>query len=214
MARGYLSKINKFHQFLMCRNVATKMSRDRHGQTESVRPKRPDRKVVYPKIRSSYSGCISQLIVCEFWVSTFSTTEKKTNGNLAKQRKHNFYKRWRHQLRHKGPSSKNCPAPLHFNPALTSATTQLGLRFAATPRQLPDVDSGNHFANLWKSSLSLWKCAQSLEPIIWRIVIQKIRCLSRNQSCVHKRFNSQAKSLTKRIIGEQTSGFNIVLVGI
>ena len=68
MGRGYLSKFNKFHQFLTYRNVATEMSRvtetarsnrpdrigsdrngsdrnglDRYGQTETARPKRPDR---------------------------------------------------------------------------------------------------------------------------------------------------------------------------
>ena len=42
MSRGYLSKVNKFHQFLMYRNVATEMSRDRNGQTELTRPNRPD----------------------------------------------------------------------------------------------------------------------------------------------------------------------------
>ena len=43
MGRGYLSKVNKFHQFLMYRNFATEMSCDRNGQTESARPNRPDR---------------------------------------------------------------------------------------------------------------------------------------------------------------------------
>jgi len=34
LGKGYLSKVKKFHQFLMCRNVASEMSRDRNGQTE------------------------------------------------------------------------------------------------------------------------------------------------------------------------------------
>jgi len=43
---------------------------------------------------------------------------KKTNGNLANKRKRNFYKRWRHELRHRGPPEKLPRAPLPFNPAL------------------------------------------------------------------------------------------------
>jgi len=44
------------------------------------------------------------------WVSTFSTIEK-TNGYLANQRKHNFYKRWRHELGPRGLHCKNCLGP-------------------------------------------------------------------------------------------------------
>jgi len=52
------------------------------------------------------------------WVSTFSTTGK-TNGNLANQLKHNFYKRWRHAIRHRGPPVKYASGPLPFIPALS-----------------------------------------------------------------------------------------------
>jgi len=36
---------------------------------------------------------------------------KKTNGNLANQRKHNFYKWWHHELRHRGTPVKIAPGP-------------------------------------------------------------------------------------------------------
>jgi len=36
---------------------------------------------------------------------------EKTNGNLANQRKHNFYKRWRHELRPRNPFVKIAPGP-------------------------------------------------------------------------------------------------------
>jgi len=39
----YINKFHKFHQFLMYGNVATEMSHDRNGQTETARPNRPDR---------------------------------------------------------------------------------------------------------------------------------------------------------------------------
>ena len=58
--------------------------------------------------------------------------QKKTNRNLANQRKHNFYKRWRHELRHRSPPVKIAPGPLPFNPALhTSIAYQVAvaLRF-------------------------------------------------------------------------------------
>jgi len=49
-------------------------------------------------------------------LSTFSTTGNY--GNLANQRKHNFYKRWRHGLHHRGPPVKLARVPLPFNPGL------------------------------------------------------------------------------------------------
>ena len=47
---------------------------------------------------------------------------------VANQRKHNFYKRWRHELRHSGPTVKIVLGPLIFNPALTVLTFCLVLR--------------------------------------------------------------------------------------
>jgi len=69
------------------------------------------------KIHSSI--CFSQLTVCAF-EKAHSRLPEKTNGNLANQRKHNFYKRWRHRLRNWGPPVKIDPDPLPFNPALVT----------------------------------------------------------------------------------------------
>jgi len=55
--------------------------------------------------------------VCAFEKAHFRLP-KKTNGNLANQRKLNFYKRWPHELRHRGPPAKIALGPLPFNPAL------------------------------------------------------------------------------------------------
>jgi len=52
----------------------------------------------------------SQLTACAFEKVHFRLPEK-TNGNFANQRKHNFYKRWRHELRHRGPPVKIAPGP-------------------------------------------------------------------------------------------------------
>jgi len=34
LGRGYLNRVNKFHQFLMYRNFTTEMSRDRNGSDQ------------------------------------------------------------------------------------------------------------------------------------------------------------------------------------
>jgi len=65
------------------------------------------------KIHSSIHIIISLLeanCMCIWRVRTFSTTGK-TNGNLANKRKRNFYKRWRHELCHRGPPEKIAPGP-------------------------------------------------------------------------------------------------------
>ena len=60
--------------------------------------------------------------ICMYnWVSAFSTAGK-SKRNVANQLKRNFYKIWRHEIRHRGPTVKIAPGPLPFNPALyTSA---------------------------------------------------------------------------------------------
>ena len=51
------------------------------------------------------------------WVSTFSTTGKNKR-EPSESAKHNFYKRWLHELRHRDPPVKIAPDPIPFNPAL------------------------------------------------------------------------------------------------
>ena len=43
---------------------------------------------------------------------------EKAKEHVANQRKHKFYKRWRHEMRYRGPPVKIAPGPLAFNPAL------------------------------------------------------------------------------------------------
>ena len=43
---------------------------------------------------------------------------EKANENVANQRKHKFYKRWRHEIRHRDPRVKITPGLLPFNLAL------------------------------------------------------------------------------------------------
>jgi len=43
-------------------------------------------------------------------MNTFSAT-RKSNENVANQRKHKFYKRWRHELHHRSPPEKIAPGP-------------------------------------------------------------------------------------------------------
>jgi len=52
----------------------------------------------------------------------YSRLLDKPNENVANQRKHKLYKRWRHEIRHKGPPVKISPGPLRFNPELYTTT--------------------------------------------------------------------------------------------
>jgi len=58
------------------------------------------------------------------WVSTFRLPEI-ANENVANQRKRNFYKRWRHEIRHRGPTVKIAPGP----PIFLSGSERKGIDF-------------------------------------------------------------------------------------
>jgi len=73
------------------------------------------------------------------WVSTFSTTGKNKR-EPSESAKHNFYKRWLHELRHRDPPVKIAPDPIPFNPALFwSHTLRSAERFRLRKRS-----SSNH----------------------------------------------------------------------
>jgi len=69
---------------------------------------------------------------------------EKANDNAANQRKHKLYKRWRHEIRHRGPPVKIAPGPPNFNPAPVAALSWHG--------------SFNTMSYLWSMRIGRWMC--------------------------------------------------------
>jgi len=57
-------------------------------------------------------------VLCWAHNKAHSRPPEKANVNLANKRKHNFYKRRRHESRHRCPAVKIVSGPLPINPAL------------------------------------------------------------------------------------------------
>jgi len=92
--------------------------------------------------------------------------------------KNKCYKRWRHEIRHRGPPVKIAPGPLPFNPTLRGPVLLLlsgpGLRFATLLLQYPSPESASHLksttrdVNFLRSDSRCRRCVSSLSNVVPR----------------------------------------------